>query len=166
MTTAENRKFNLLKRQLDESLRQASICARELAEMTREDDDDDRFGANGNRRGVDGNGDRRDDGKTQKRPLLDKGTFEVVWKNKKVYLGNTVLFRFMERLARCPNFHVTHLALLKDVWEIKNESSKTARLRTAVRRLRATLREGGMDGLAKAIVAHEGHYVLDVNHKK
>ena len=51
------------------------------------------------------------------RPLLDESTLSVIWKGKSLHLGNTLAFRLLERLARCPNQYVTHLDLLRDVWE-------------------------------------------------
>ena len=146
MTTAESRKFGLLKRQLNKSLKQAALCAKEIAKM------------------VHGNGEHyTDGGKTQKRLRLDEGRFTVIWGNKTLRLGNTRGFWLLKRLACCLNRHVTHVDLL-EIWG-DDEFSDTARLRTAVRRLRVTLRQGGMGGLADAIVGHRGHYVLDVDEK-
>ena len=144
MTTAESRKFRLLKRQLNESLKQAASCAREIAKMVHGDGEHHTGG-----------------GKTQKRLRLDESKFTVTWGNRTLHLGNTRGFWLLKRLACCLNQYVTHVDLLEKVWGA-DEFSNAACLRTAVRRLRLTLCQGGMGGLADAIVGHRGHYVLDV----
>jgi len=147
MTTVETRKFSLLKRQLNEGLKQAALCAQEIAKM------------------VHGDGEQRTGGeRIQKRLRLDESKFTVTWENRTLHLGNTRGFWLLERLVRCLNRYVTHVDLL-EIWG-DDELSDTARLRTAVRRLRVTLRRGGMDELADAIVGHRGHYVLAVGEKK
>ena len=58
-------------------------------------------------------------------------------------MGNTLAYRLLKRLARCPNQYVTHLDLLRDVWE--DEFTATATIRSLVRQLRLKLRGGGSD---------------------
>ena len=94
------------------------------------------------------------------RPLLDESTLSVSWKGKALHLGNTLAFRLLERLARCPNQYVTHLDLLRDVWE--DEFTATATIRSLVRQLRRKLRGAGWTDLAAAIRGHNGRYVLSL----
>jgi len=94
------------------------------------------------------------------RPILSESTLSVVWKGRSVYLGNTLGYRLLGRLARSPNQFVTHLDLLQEVWE--NEELATGTIRSVVRHLRRRLRDGGMGGLAKAIKGHNGRYILEL----
>ncbi len=94
------------------------------------------------------------------RPLLSESTLSVSWHGRSLHLGHTLSFRLLDRLARRPNQYVTHLDLLRDVWD--DEELATATIRSVVRHLRRRLREGGMTGLAKAIRGHNGRYILDL----
>ena len=94
------------------------------------------------------------------RPLLDESTLSVIWKGRTLRLGHTVSFRLLARLARRPNQFVTHLDLLRDVWD--DEDVATATIRSVVRHLRRRLREGGMKELAIAIRGHNGRYILEL----
>ena len=164
MTTVKTRNASLVRRQLSECIRQATLCIKELDEITHGEDDDIVYGRCGDHKGKpgaggNGNGDQRDGGKTQ-RPLLDGDTFTVTWKNKTLFLGDTFGFKFLERLARCPNRYITHADFLEKIWEV-DEFADTDCLRSVVKRLRVTLRRGGMGKLADAILGYHGHYVLD-----
>ena len=77
-----------------------------------------------------------------------------------MHLGNTLTFRLLERLARCPNQYVTHLDLIRDVWEDELLDTTTATIRSLVRQLRCKLRGAGWTDLAAAIRGHNGRYVL------
>lgn len=94
------------------------------------------------------------------RPMLDESTMCVLWRGQSVHLGHTVAFRFLQRLARCPNQYVDHLTLLHDVWE--NEELAIATVRSLVRNLRRKLVDGGMQELAAAIRGHNGRYILQM----
>jgi len=164
MTTVKTRNASLVRRQLSECIRQATLCLKELNEMAHDEGDGAAIGSFEGHKGRpgggdDGNGHRRSGRKTPQRPLLDDSTFSVIWKNKTVFLGNTLGFKLLERLARCPNRYVTHADFLEKIWE--DELASINRLRTVVRRLRVILREGGMGELADAILGYHGHYVLD-----
>ena len=104
------RRLNALAGQLAEALMTAAICAREIQAAVRTEIDEADLG-------------HRPDGFVPRppdpveRPLLDESTLSVIWKGKTLHLGNTLAFRLLERLARCPNQYVTHLDLLRDVWE-------------------------------------------------
>ncbi len=94
------------------------------------------------------------------RPLLDETTLSVIWRDKTLHLGHTLAFRFLARLARRPNQYVTHLELLREVWD--NEDLATATIRSLIRELRRKLRDGGMTDLAAAIRGHNGRYILEL----
>lgn len=94
------------------------------------------------------------------RPMLDQGTFSVLWRGKTLMLGHTRCFWLLARLARRPNQFVTHLDLLNDVWE--DEELATATIRSTVCQLRRLLRRKRMHRLAKAIRGHNGHYILEL----
>lgn len=80
--------------------------------------------------------------------IADCETLSVVWNDKTCFLGNTLLFRFFERLARSPNRYVPHSELLEDVWGGVRDMST---IRGVAKRLRDRLREEDMGELADAI---------------
>lgn len=91
-------------------------------------------------------------------PITDRTTFSVRWDGKTCYLGNTLPFRLLERLARRPNQHVSYEQLCEDVWEATR--SKEA-VRSAVKALRQKLAAADMDELKAAISGStRGHYCL------
>jgi DNA-binding response OmpR family regulator len=147
------RRLNALAGQLAEALMTAAICAREIQAAVRTEIDEADLG---HRPG--GFVPRPPD--PVERPLLDDATLSVTWKGKSLHLGNTLAFRLLERLARCPNQYVTHLDLLRDVWE--DEFTATATIRSLVRQLRRKLRGAGWTDLAAAIRGHYGRYVLSL----
>jgi hypothetical protein len=147
------RRLNALAGQLAEALMTAAICAQEIQAAVRTEIDEADLG-------------HRPNGLVPwppnpvERPLLDESTLSVIWKGKTLHLGNTLAFRLLERLARCPNQYVTHLDLLRDVWE--DELTATATIRSLVRQLRRKLRGAGWADLATAIRGHNGRYVLSL----
>lgn len=82
------------------------------------------------------------------RPVIDRPMLSVSYGGRSCFLGNTLPFRFLERLLRRPNQYVSHQQLQDDVWE--GEPSPES-IRSVVKELRRKLRFAGMDGLAKAI---------------
>lgn len=82
------------------------------------------------------------------RPVIDWPMLSVSYRGRSCFLGNTLPFRFLERLLRRPNQYVSHQQLQDDVWE--GEPSPES-IRSVVKELRRKLRCAGMDGLAKAI---------------
>ena len=147
------RRLNVLAGQLAEALTTAAICAREIQAAVRTEIDEADLG-------------HRSDGFVSRpadpveRPQLDESTLSVIWRGKALHLGNTLAFRLLERLARRPNQYVTHLDLLRDVWE--DEYTATATIRSLVRQLRRKLRGAGWVDLATAIRGHNGRYVLSL----
>jgi DNA-binding response OmpR family regulator len=94
-------------------------------------------------------------------PVADRATFSVRWHDNTCYLGNSLPFRLMERLAYCPNQLIHRDRLLDEVWECRR--SREA-MRSVVKVLRRKLCQAGMEDLAEAIdgtTAH--HYGLMLN---
>jgi len=154
MTHDKVRRLDALASQLAESLMTAAICAQEIHAIVRTEIDDEMPAELG----------RCDCGcahsltQDKQRPLLDESTLSVIWNGKTLRLGHTLAFRLLARLARRPNQYVTHLDLLRDVWD--NDDLATATIRSLVRELRSKLRLGGMTELAAAIRGHNGRYIL------
>ena len=95
------------------------------------------------------------------RPVVDRTTFTVHWGGKTCFLGNTLPFKFMERLARRPNQLVPCDQLLDEVWQCCR--SREA-MRSVVKVLRQKLGQAGMKDLAGAIDGTTvGHYGLMLN---
>ncbi len=80
--------------------------------------------------------------------VIDAEQLTVSWNGSTCYMGYTIPFRLLQRLARRPNQYVTHECLLHDIWGAPR--SKSA-LRSAVYNLRSQLNSAGMGDLAKAI---------------
>ena len=156
MTPYKARLLDSLTTQLAETLMTAAICAQEIRAVVRGELDDDVFGRAENSRSELATSLPRQN----HRPLLDDSTLSVIWKGKRVHLGNTLHFQLLAHLARRPNQYVTHLDLLQEVWE--DEDMATATIRSVVRHLRRRLRDGGMCDLADAIRGHRGRYILEL----
>ena len=149
------RRLDALASQLSEALMTAAICAQEIHAVVRTLIDNETHtelgrGANGSAHFMPG----------KHRPLLDESTLSVIWNDKKLHLGHTLSYRLLARLAQRPNQYVTHLNLIRDVWD--NDDLATATIRSQVRELRRKLRSGGMTDLADAIRGHNGRYILDL----
>ncbi len=155
MTPDKVRRLDALASQLAESLMTAAICAQEIHAVVRTEIDSETTtemgrGANGSAHFI----------QNKQRPLLDESTLSVIWNDKILHLGHTLAFRLLARLARRPNQYVTHLDLMRDVWD--DDDLATATIRSLVRELRRKLRSGGMSDLADAIYGHNGRYMLDL----
>lgn len=158
MTPDKVRRLDALASQLAETLMTAAICAQEIRAVVRTELDDD------------GHADscRHAAGMApslachHQRPLLDESTLSVIWKGKILHLGQTLSFRLLARLVRRPNQYVTHIDLLRDVWNDEELLTATSTIRSLVRELRRKLHRGGMTDLASAIRGHEGRYILDL----
>lgn len=156
MTPEKARRLNMLSKQLSENLMSAAFCAKEIDEIAHAELDGD-HDANP---GANGAGQKRGEPCHMRRPLLDESTLSVIWKDKTLHLGHTRSFWLLARLARRPGQYVTHLDLLRDVWDDADRT--TATIKSLVRRLRAKLHQGGMGDLAAAILGHNGHYMLNL----
>ena len=156
MTPELARKLDVLATQLTENLMTAAICAQEMCTVARTQVGDAVYAVGSKS----GNGLGPTLTPCRQRPLLDESTLSVFWKGKALHLGQTLAFRLLSRLARRPNQYVTHLDLLRDVWD--NEDLATATIRSLIRELRRKLRRGGMTDLATAIRGHNGRYILEL----
>jgi DNA-binding response OmpR family regulator len=154
MNLERTRRLDTLTSQLAETMMSAAICVQEIRAAVR--DELDQYAETGTART------QLEPSSGQlsikHRPLLDESTLSVAWNERTLHLGHTLAFRFLDRISRRPNQYVTHLDLLRDVWD--DEDLNTATLRSLVRELRRKLRAGGMGDLAAAIVGHNGRYVL------
>lgn len=91
---------------------------------------------------------------------VDPERLQVVFHGRSCELGDT-LFRLLQRLAKRPNTYVTHEDLLVDAWDGRRSE---AAIRSAVKRLKQTLRRQGLADLADAIDgSRSGRYRLRVD---
>jgi DNA-binding response OmpR family regulator len=98
---------------------------------------------------------------TEGRLRVDPEDLTVRWNGTTCFLGYTLPFRLLERLARRPNQYVTHEQLLLEIWG--GTRSKSA-IRSAVNELRARLSAAGMSDLARAIDgSNAGRYALNLH---
>lgn len=95
------------------------------------------------------------------RPITDSGAMTVTWRGRSCKLGNTMLFRLMERLARRPCWRFSYSRLINEVWDGQCRSDET--IRSTVRHLKLRLKGAGMGGLAKAIRSDKRHYRLELD---
>jgi DNA-binding response OmpR family regulator len=136
--TAENvRRLVLLSRQLNECLMSAALCTKELGAIAHAETDH-HDGGNGQTR-------RPLSSENSVRPLMDESTLSVMWNGQTLHLGNTQGFWLLTRLLRCANRYVTHVDLLREIWD--DEFADTGLLRAGIQRLRVKLRRGGGLGL-------------------
>lgn len=91
---------------------------------------------------------------------VDAATFTVEWHGRRCDLGPGIPFKLLQRLARHPDRYYPYSILMDDVWE--RRCSKTT-VRSAIKRLRRALCEGGMDDLADAIQGRGECYGLFLN---
>jgi DNA-binding response OmpR family regulator len=89
---------------------------------------------------------------------LDRATYTVLWNDKSCFLGFTMAFRVLERLARRPNEYVPTDRLLEELWSATRTAST---VRSTVCRLRSKLRDARMKDLADRIDgSNPRHYGL------
>lgn len=92
------------------------------------------------------------------RLVIDHSMLSVTFGDKCCFLGSTLAFKLLCRLAQKPNSYVTYEDLLDDVWTYRVSDGA---VRTVVKNLRSMLRKAGMDELANAIDGSVyGHYAL------
>jgi len=97
-------------------------------------------------------------------PVADETLLSIRWRGKTCFLGNTLPFRFFERLARRPNQYFSYERLLDEVWEGPRSFST---IRSVVKVLRKRLVEAGMGDLAETIDGSvRGHYGLMLDKSK
>jgi DNA-binding response OmpR family regulator len=101
----------------------------------------------------------RDDAQPARADLvIDAARFSVHFRGRNCFLGNTLPFRLLARLAQRPDTYVSHEDLLAEVWEgVRSEGA----VRAVVKTLRQRLRRAGLGELADAIDGTvRGHYAL------
>ncbi len=91
-------------------------------------------------------------------PVIDRSLLSVVHAGRICFLGNTLPFKFIARLARQPNVYVSYEDVLSEVWQgVRSDAA----VRSVVKTLRSKLRKAGMNILADAIDGTvSGHYAL------
>ncbi|MDB5335986.1 MAG: queC 2 [Planctomycetaceae bacterium] len=100
----------------------------------------------------------------QREQIAERSTFCAVYGGRRCPLGNTLMFKFLERLASHPGQYVSHADLFQDVW---NAIREPVSLRSVVKELRAKLRAAEMFDLSDAIDGRvSGHYRLILNRAK
>jgi DNA-binding winged helix-turn-helix (wHTH) protein len=93
--------------------------------------------------------------------VIEVDKFTVTYRRKSCFLGNTLPFRFLSRLAQRPNTFISHETLLSDVWDGNRTDSS---IRSIVKTLRRKLRQAGLTDLADAIDGSvPGHYSLKLS---
>jgi DNA-binding response OmpR family regulator len=93
--------------------------------------------------------------------VIDPSLFTVTFQGKTCFLGNTLPFRLLTRLAKRPNAYVSHSELLTDVWDaVRSEGA----IRAIVKVLRQRLNQAQLGPLADAIDGTvRGHYALKLD---
>jgi DNA-binding response OmpR family regulator len=90
--------------------------------------------------------------------MIDPGFLSVRHKGRVCFLGNTLPFKFLCRLAQRPNAYVSYEDLLTEVWAgVRSDDA----VRSVAKTLRSRLRQAGLGDLADAIDGTvSGHYAL------
>lgn len=90
--------------------------------------------------------------------VIDRSVLSVTFRGRSCFLGNSLPFKFLCRLAQRPNTFLSHDELLADVWQGLRSSDA---VRSVVKTLRSKLRTAGLGELADAIDGSvRGHYAL------
>lgn len=90
--------------------------------------------------------------------IVDAAAKTVTYRGCTCCLGNTLVFRMIERLARRPNHFVSFDRLIRDVWDGHPKSDEA--IRSVVKELRDRLRKNGMRRLASLIRGQKKSYAL------
>jgi hypothetical protein len=89
---------------------------------------------------------------------VDRQTFSVFWQQRACFLGYTLPFRLIERLAQRSNQYISADRLMQDLW---GGCKAPSTIRSAVSDLRLKLQCAGMSDLADMIDgSNPGHYGL------
>lgn len=99
--------------------------------------------------------------KTYATPTADRETFTARFREASCPLGNTVEFRFFERLARKPGVFVSIERLLEDVWEGNVRGKNT--VHKCASNLRRLLSKHHLDGLLSIDGKQRGHYAMQIS---
>jgi DNA-binding response OmpR family regulator len=90
--------------------------------------------------------------------IVDTAAKTVTYRGCTCCLGNTLVFRMIERLARRPNQFIPFDRLIRDVWDGQPKSDEA--IRSLVKELRDRLRKNGMRKLASSIRGQKKSYAL------
>lgn len=90
--------------------------------------------------------------------IIDPAAKTITFRGCACCLGNTLVFRMIERLARRPNQFISFDRLIRDVWDGQPKSDEA--IRSLVKELRDRLRKSGMRRLASSIRGQKKAYVL------
>jgi DNA-binding response OmpR family regulator len=96
-------------------------------------------------------------------PIIDTAAKTVTFQGCTCCIGNTLVFRMIERLARRPNQHISFDRLVRDVWDGNAKSDEA--IRSLVKELRDRLRKSGMGSLASSIRGQNKSYALVLKHE-
>lgn len=89
---------------------------------------------------------------------VERAMLAIIWRGRTCHLGNTLPFRFIERIARRPGHYVRVSQLVDELW---GGSRSPSSVRSVVSELRFKLRAAGMGDLAELIDgSNPGHYGL------
>ena len=87
---------------------------------------------------------------------IDRGTFTVTYRGKTCFLGYTMAFRLLERLAEARGIFIPIETLIDDVWGGRGVSEEAVQRQVST--LRAKLKAAEAKGVH--IEAQPGHYRL------
>jgi DNA-binding response OmpR family regulator len=90
--------------------------------------------------------------------IVDPSAKTITFRGCTCFLGNTLVFRLIERLARRPNQFVSFDRLIRDVWDGQAKSDEA--IRSLMKELRDRLRKNGMRRLASSIRGQKKAYAL------
>jgi DNA-binding response OmpR family regulator len=90
--------------------------------------------------------------------IIDAAAKTITFRGGTCCLGNTLVFRMIERLARRPNQFISFDRLIRDVWDGQPKSDEA--IRSLVKELRDRLRKKGMARLASSIRGQKKAYAL------
>jgi DNA-binding response OmpR family regulator len=93
-------------------------------------------------------------------PAIDRAMLSVVFHGRHCFLGNTLPFKLLDRLAHRPNAYVPYKELLSEIWECPRSYSAVRSVET----LRRKLRTAHMGELADSIDGSvPRHYALKLD---
>jgi DNA-binding response OmpR family regulator len=90
--------------------------------------------------------------------IVDHAARAITYRGRTCRLGNTLVFRLMERLARRSGHYVTFDRLIREVWD--GQARTDDAIRSVMKELRRRLRRGGMRRLADSIEGQNRAYAL------
>ncbi len=93
---------------------------------------------------------------------IDNRLFTISFRGKSCFLGNSLPFQLLRRLARSPDVYISREELLESIWGGKRSVSA---IKSVLSDLRQKLRANGMSELAASLEGSaRGYYMLRVPH--